>query len=135
MGEADYGTLPVVNADGRLVGIITDRDICLAVALTNRNAISIAVHEVMTPKVVSALEDDDVRSALTVMKRSRVRRLPVRDVAGRLRGMLSIEDIVVRGLQGNGVSTADVVDALHAMYVRAPAASEPAQAESQYTPG
>ena len=43
MGEANYGTLPVVDVHGRLVGIITDRDICLALARTNRNALNVAV--------------------------------------------------------------------------------------------
>lgn len=75
MREADYGTLPVVDSRGRLVGIITDRDICLAVAGSNRNAINIAVREAMTQKVISALLDDDVHSALATMKGARVRRL------------------------------------------------------------
>jgi len=96
MAEANYGTLPVVDVHGRLVGIITDRDICLAVARTNRNALNVAVHEVMTSKVFSTLVDDDVHAALMTMKDARVRRLPVHDESGRLQGMLSIEDLVVR---------------------------------------
>ena len=45
MREADYGTLPVVDGDGRLAGIVTDRDICLALAGTTRNALNLAVRE------------------------------------------------------------------------------------------
>ena len=84
MGEADYGTLPVVDAQGAIVGIVTDRDICLALARTNRNALNIFVREVMTKRVTSALADEDVHIALGAMRKARVRRLPVRDDRGRL---------------------------------------------------
>ena len=135
MQEADYGTLPVIDARGRLVGIITDRDICLFVGGSNRNAITIAVHEAMTHKVLSALLDDDVHTALATMKGARVRRLPVCDESGHLEGILSIEDLVVRGLQGGGISTNEIVAALRAMYVRAPVAGNSAPMESDFTPG
>ena len=135
MREADYGTLPVVDSRGRMVGIITDRDICLAVADSNRNAINIAVHEAMTQKVCSALLDDDVHSALAAMKHARIRRLPVRDDSGHLKGILSIEDVIVRGLQGDGISTDEIVAALRAMCVRVPVAVEPNRTENGFTPG
>ena len=133
MGEADYGTLPVVDAQGRVAGIVTDRDICLALARTNRNAINILVREVMTPGVVCAGPEEDVHAALTTMRTARVRRLPVRDESGRLLGMLSIEDLVVRGLEGNGVKAAEVVEALRTMYLRTPALRE--MPDVGYTPG
>ena len=135
MGEANYGTLPVVDAHGQLVGIITDRDICLAVARTNRNALNVAVHEVMTPTVFSALVDDDVHAALTMMKDARVRRLPVRDQSGRLRGMLSIEDLVVRGLERDGIDKGEIVAALRAIYTRVPAAIAASATDFDLTPG
>jgi CBS domain-containing protein len=135
MREADYGTLAVIDAAGGLVGIITDRDVCLALAGTRRSAVNIAVREAMTPHVFSAIVDDEVRAALAVMKRHRVRRLPVRDASGRLKGMLSIEDVVLRGLEGGGIETSELVEALRAMYVRVPAALETAPAPSEFTPG
>ena len=135
MREADYGTLPVIDSHGQLAGIITDRDICLALARTNRNALHVSVHEVMTQKVFSALLDDDVPSALATMKGARVRRLPVRDEFGRLQGMLSIEDIVVRGLEGNGIPTDEIIAALRAMYIRVPVAVELRQTPNEFTPG
>lgn len=135
MREADYGTLPVVDSGGRLVGIITDRDICLAMAGTTRNTLNIAVHEAMTQKTFSALLDDDVHGALATMKSARVRRLPVRDAAGHLKGMLSIEDIIVRGLEGNGVAAEEVIDALRTMYVRLPIAVEGSTLDDGFTPG
>jgi CBS-domain-containing membrane protein len=135
MQEADYGTLPVVDSGGRLVGIITDRDICLAVAGSNRNAINITVHEAMTHKVFSARLDDDVHSALATMKTSRVRRLPVCDDSGHLEGIVSIEDLVLRGLEGNGINPVELVAALRVMYVRAPVAANSAPMEGEFTPG
>jgi len=135
MAEANYGTLPVVDAHGRLAGIITDRDIGLAVARTNRNALNVAVHEVMTKNVVSTLVDDDVHAALAMMKDSRVRRLPVRDESGRLKGLLSIEDLVVRGLERGGVDTKEIVAALRAMCTRVPDAIESSTTDVDLTPG
>jgi CBS domain-containing protein len=135
MGEANYGTLPVVDVQGRLVGIITDRDICLAVARTNRNALNVAVHEVMTSKVYSALVDDDVHAALRMMKDARVRRLPVRDESGHLKGMLSIEDLVVRDLERDGINSQQIVAAMRAMYTRVPAAMESSTIDVDLTPG
>jgi CBS domain-containing protein len=90
MRSADYGTLPVIDAAGRLIGIITDRDICLAFAESGRNAHQITVHEVMTSHVVTAFEQDSIHDALATMKRARVRRLPVLDKSGHVKGLLSI---------------------------------------------
>jgi len=124
MREADYGTLPVVDASGRLVGIVTDRDICLAFARTTRNASHVGVHEVMTRRPTTASVQDSVHAALATMKRARVRRLPVLDRAGELKGILSIEDVVVRGLETGGISTDEIILALRAMYERRPVAVE-----------
>lgn len=123
----------MIDTHGRLVGIITDRDICLAVARTNRNALNVAVHEVMRQKVFSALVDDDVHAAVTMMKDARVRRLPVRDESGRLKGMLSIEDVVVRGLERGGINTDEIDGALRAMCSRVPAIEAAATDGRPYT--
>ena len=124
MRDADYGTLPVIDAQGRLIGILTDRDVCLAVAGSARNAAHIAVHEVMTPKLRTVMVTDTIHTALATMKNARVRRLPVLDTFGRLTGLLSIEDVVVRGLEGGGVGTDEIVLTLRTMYERRPAAAE-----------
>lgn len=120
MRNADYGTLPVVDAAGHLVGIVTDRDICLAFADSGRNASHIGVHEIMTRKLVTAREADSLHQALATMKRARVRRLPVLDQAECVTGILSIEDVVVRGLETGGVGIDEIVMALRAMYERRP---------------
>jgi CBS-domain-containing membrane protein len=60
---------------------------------------AIAVHEVMARYPVTAREDDDASAALSAMSRGRVRRLPVLDSAGRLAGMVWLDDIVIRGIE------------------------------------
>jgi CBS domain-containing protein len=124
MRDADYGTLPVTDSRGNLIGIITDRDVCLAIAGSARNAAHIAVHEAMTRKLVTVTLTDTVHTALATMRSARVRRLPVLDFFGRLRGIVSIEDIVVRGLESGGIAAEEIASALRTMYERRPMAVE-----------
>jgi CBS domain-containing protein len=113
MLEGRFGTLPVVDAHGRLAGIVTDRDIAMAAATRQRNASHIAVHEAMTERVRSCFADDDLPAALRQMEEGRVRRLPVLDATGHLAGIVSIDDIVRRALdQPGGVSSAQYVNAV-----------------------
>ena len=123
MRDADYGTLPVVDGQGHLIGILTDRDVCLEIAASARNAGHIAVHEVMTREPVTVRVTDTIHTALSTMTHARVRRLPVLDVTGELKGLLSIEDVVVRGLESGGVGTDEIVMALRTMYERRPIAA------------
>lgn len=122
MRSADCGILPVISSNGHIEGVITDRDICLAIAASNRSPRAIAVHEVMTHETVAVRADDEVRTALRGMKRGHVRRLPVLDAQARVIGLLSLEDIVLRGLQIGSVDTGDLIDTLRALYERLPAA-------------
>ena len=94
--DADCGALPVVSDEGRVIGMITDRDICIAVATKGRTADRIAVREVTTNQAHTCLADDDIAVALQTMKTHQVRRLPVVDAEGHLRGILSLNDIVTR---------------------------------------
>ena len=113
MLQGGFGTLPVVNAHGKVTGIITDRDIAMAAATRQRNASNIAVHEAMSPRVRSCFAHDDIGAALKQMEEARVRRLPVVDATGHLTGILSIDDILLRSLdQENGVASAEFVQAL-----------------------
>ena len=109
MWEGDFGALPVVSDDGRVAGIITDRDICIAVATRGRSADRIAVHEVARDHVYTCLSVDDASTALQMMKLHKIRRLPVVDTDGHVRGMLSLNDIVTHA---GAASPADVVSTL-----------------------
>jgi CBS domain-containing protein len=94
MWEQDCGVLPVVKADGKVSGMITDRDICVAIATRGRTADQIAVRDVTTATICTCAPDDDAIVALQTMKSQRVRRLPVVDAEGRLKGILSLNDVV-----------------------------------------
>ena len=118
MADADCGILPVVDERRNLVGVITDRDICLAVSRTNRNALNISVREVMTGKVVSVGPEDDMRRALALMRSARVRRVPVVDDAGCVVGLLSIDDLVVRASPLDEVGAREIVETLHETVAR-----------------
>jgi CBS domain-containing protein len=78
MLDADCGILPVVNDDGRLVGVVTDRDMFIALATRNRLASQLTVGEVARTKVFTCGPEDDVQTALATMKQHHVRdsRLP-----------------------------------------------------------
>jgi CBS domain-containing protein len=94
MGEVGCGWLPVVW-DGRPIGVVTDRDLCLALADKDRKPSELKVAEAMTKQVRGCLPGDDVREALSVMRSHRVRRLVVFGEGGGIEGMLSLDDVVL----------------------------------------
>src|SRR4030095_9400718 len=89
MWEADCGGLPVVDEGGRVVGIVTDRDLCMALALTNQSAADLPVPSLLPPPLHTCRLSDEVGEALRIMRLHKIRRLPVVDAAGVLQGMLS----------------------------------------------
>jgi CBS domain-containing protein len=114
MWQHDCGILPVVADGGKVVGLITDRDICMASLLNARQLAHIAVEEVISGKVVACRDEDDVKTALLNMQENKIRRLPVLNDDGRLDGMLSMNDIVLRAQESkdkrvSAVSYADIV--------------------------
>lgn len=95
MAEVGCGFLPVVDLDRRVVGVLTDRDICLALTARDRKPSEMTAQEVIAGEVFTCATNDDLTDALAVMSACKVRRLPVLDDAGRLEGILSIDDIAV----------------------------------------
>ena len=90
MAARDVGALPVVE-EGRLAGIVTDRDIATR-AVANRLRGRTRVGEVMTSKVQSCDPEDEIDAVLETMAAQQVRRLPVCSAGGELVGMISIGD-------------------------------------------
>jgi predicted transcriptional regulator len=116
MWENDCGILPVFAEGGKVVGLITDRDICMAANLNNRHLWNIAVEDVISGKVYACKPEDDVRSALKTMKENKVRRVPVVARDGTLEGILSMNDMVLNAQDEKekkkpDLSYADVVTA------------------------
>src|SRR5262245_49708455 len=96
MWEGDCGAVPVVNSERKVIGMITDRDICIAAATRSKPPAEIRASEVITNHGVHAVKpEDDVRVALRTMRKHRVRRLPVVDQQQRLAGILSINDLAM----------------------------------------
>jgi CBS domain-containing protein len=112
MWESDCGALPVVNVSDKVVGMITDRDICMGAASKHRDPSTIAVAEIITGHVYACHPDTDVRAALKTMKEKRVRRLPVIDAEGDLQGILWMNDIVLRAKENDAPGVRQVTDHL-----------------------
>ena len=103
MWTRNCGALPIVE-DGRgVIGMVTDRDLLIALGTSNRNASDLPVGEVMKKDVSRCAPDDDVRDALTLMAQRQVHRLPVVDQDGALKGILSLDDIALRA-EAEGLS-------------------------------
>jgi CBS domain-containing protein len=113
MWDGDCGILPVVD-DGELVGVVTDRDMYIALATQNARAAQLKVGAVATKKLASCAPEDDVQAALATMRQSRVRRLPVVGFGGAVLGILSMNDIVLAAGAGK-VASEDVVQTLQAI--------------------
>lgn len=95
MWDTDCGLLPVLNVEGQVLGVITDRDICVACATKNKAASEITVWETVSGKAYTCKMSDDVHTAMDIMKRERVRRLPVVDEEGILQGLISMNDFIL----------------------------------------
>lgn len=93
MWDRDCGALPVVNESRNVVGMITDRDICMATWSQVRAPNEILVSEVMSPNVIVCRLDDSISRAESMMRTNQIRRLPVMDADDNLIGILSLADI------------------------------------------
>lgn len=112
--DGDCGILPVVE-DGKLLGVVTDRDMYIALATRNKRASDVTVADVIQTPAYTCGPDDDVGTALQVMKAHRVRRVPVEGFGGAVMGIVSLNDIVLASGPRKAVRDADVVDTLQAI--------------------
>ena len=118
MWENDCGILPVLDC-GRVIGVITDRDICVALGTRETPASRIHASSVISPRLFVCSPDDDVRNVLATMTKERVRRLPVIDDEGELAGIVSLDDIVVKAeVGGTELSYGDVIGTYKALCER-----------------
>lgn len=93
MWDRDCGALPVIDESCKVIGMITDRDICMATCSQQRAPSALFVAEVMSPDVVCCRPDDTISRAELIMRANQIRRLPVTDPRGHLLGILSLADI------------------------------------------
>lgn len=95
LARYNIGVLPVCGGDGRICGVVTDRDLVTRCIAAGRQPASTMVREVMTTQVVSARPDMDTSAAASLMGKQQIRRLPVVE-NGRLCGMVSLADLANR---------------------------------------
>lgn len=103
MWENDCGVLPVLDREGRVGAMITDRDICMAAYTQGRPLDELRVAACMSRQLVSCMPGDDIGIAVGKMSQHQVRRLPVLDADGRLVGIVSMNDLARRALDDAGL--------------------------------
>lgn len=119
MWNNDVGAVPVVDQGGRPMGMITDRDIVMASALNHKPLWDMTPAEVVRDRpLFTCSPHDDVKTAMKIMWAQKVRRLPVIDGAGRVCGILSIDDIIAlaeRGMRGQGAPELSYDDTMNTL--------------------
>ena len=105
----NIGILPVCGNDGRVCGLVTDRDLVTRCIASGRSVSMTPVREVMTTQILSVRPDMDANAAALIMGRAQVRRLPVLE-NGRLCGMVSLGDLAVT--EQTGMDAADALEGI-----------------------
>jgi CBS domain-containing protein len=96
MWDHDCGIVPVVNVQRRLIGVVTDRDACMAAYTQGKRLCHLPVSTAMAYRVHTCEPNDSLESAQRKMREHQVRRLPVVDDRGFLLGMVSLADLASR---------------------------------------
>jgi CBS domain-containing protein len=126
MWEQDCGIVPVTaegNGSGRVVGMITDRDVCMAAYTQGRRLAEIPVSSAMSRELFSCRPTDSLAVALKVMETNQVHRLPVVDRDDQVVGLLSLADIAREARREHGITPAEVSDVAVAEALEAISAS------------
>jgi len=112
MRDNDTGVVPVIENEKsrRLVGIVTDRDLCNEVVAKARDAEEVLIEECMTRNTVSCASDDDLERVLELMAKNQIRRIPVVDQRNVIQGIVSLSDVVRRGQTKNGRTRETLID-------------------------
>ena len=95
MKSLEVGALPVWETD-KLIGVVTDRDIVVRAIAEGRDALKTPVSEIMTQRVLSCFEDDNIQEAARIMEENSVHRLVVLDSDYKPAGFISLSDFAVK---------------------------------------
>ena len=98
MREEHAGVVPVIEGgeSRRILGVVTDRDLCMTVVAEGRDPHVTTVEECMTTKVVTCSPNDAVEKVTELMRENQIRRVPVVNEGGELQGIVSLGDVVER---------------------------------------
>jgi CBS domain-containing protein len=105
MEDDNVGSIPVLD-NGRLVGIVTDRDIVCRVIAEGLDTRTVRAREVMSEEIITCTADDSVIDAIRKMGEHRIRRVPICDLNGRLRGIISLGDIALEAERDQDLANA-----------------------------
>lgn len=93
MWEVDCGAVPVIDSDGKLIGIVTDRDVCMAAYTRGQPIWACVVGSVMSTPSHHCAPHHSVEQIAEIMREHQIRRVPVTDSAGQLVGLVSLADL------------------------------------------
>jgi CBS domain-containing protein len=99
MREERAGIVPIIENEQsqRIIGVVTDRDLCMNVVAEGRDPATVTVQECMTTKVVTCSPDDSIEKVTELMRENQIRRVPVVNDGGELQGIVALADVVERG--------------------------------------
>jgi CBS-domain-containing membrane protein len=115
MWDHDVGALPVVDDQERLVGMITDRDICMAAYTTGCALGDLKVNQAMAGDVVTCTPEDSDEAVARLMATAQIRRVPVVDRERKPQGIVTVNDLAHAKQQGQGVSAETVTTTIAAV--------------------
>ena|ERR1700756_5749517 len=94
MSKYNIGSMPVVNDSKKVIGVITDHDICVKLGKTNKTISQLSVHEAMSSEAHTCKPEDSASTVLKIMRTKKVGRVPVVDKEGHLKGVVSLMGII-----------------------------------------
>ena len=95
MAARNCGWVPVVDEEGRVIGVVTDRDICMAALRREERLGRLSVMDAMSEPVVGCSVGDTLDHIVQLMRQNHVRRMPVLHANGQLEGLISLTDIAL----------------------------------------
>jgi CBS domain-containing protein len=95
MRDLNVGPVPVCGTDGKLAGMVTDRDLAVRAVADGHDPKACKVRDVMTPEVVYCFEDQDTQDASRIMQDKQIRRVLVLNRDKRMTGIVSLGDLAV----------------------------------------
>lgn len=133
MWRNNCGALPVLDSESNVIGVLTDRDMCIALGTRNQKASELKVADVAVKPAFTCGPEDDVHQALKTMRQHQVRRIPVVADDSKLAGILCLDEIVLQAVKSEhkingGISYEDVVNTMKAIYEHRAAKSPKAEA-------
>jgi CBS domain-containing protein len=109
--ERDCGCVPVIDAhDSHIVGMLTDRDVCMAAYIEGQPLRDIQASVAMSKMVHSCKPEDSIQQAEEIMRKHKLRRLPVVGATGSLVGILSINDLAIEAARERSRGAVEVLD-------------------------